>query len=362
MAKQRINTKVIEKLKEREYTYKQLCEMGLFIEGVKTGNAKKAQLTDLEQHFEIDTKSKRGKIVILYKKEEIEEKKFTRIRSGKYSDDIQELLIRVLFDSKESKVTWSINTILEKVSMINSDYIKYRKDMDKLSDEMEFDKAYVQDFYSYHHRGLRNKVETALSNLRKRSLVIWSKVIMVDLLEVEIVYSDMGTPAIDEDGQVICVKRRVFKRATDNECRVILKSEKKALNRLECENKSDVVKKGLWKKYDELVYNELKKTGIRFYYSAYEIVFNPKDIEEEVVGEFGVSNTKTKLNNNICKGIIKCSNTRHKNALEKQGIILCLSLGENEISDIEIEDNNLLCNQHFVEINEKLVEKLIRIK
>ena len=360
MAKQRINVELLDLLGEGEYTYKELCDMNIFVDGAKTGNTKKAQITDLKQYFEIDDTSKRGKIIILYKKEKKEEKKFTRIRSGKYSEDIQELLIKTLYESKDNKVNWSINTILEKVSMINADYIKYRKDMDKLSKEMEIDKAYVQDFYSYHHKGLRKKVETALNNLRKRSLLMWSKVVMVDLWEVEIVYSEMGTPAIDENGQVICKKNKVFRKATENECRIILKSEKSALNKLKCKDTGEVVAKGLWKEYDELVYNNLKKTGISFYYSSYEIIFNPEDLKGDVVGDIGAIATKRNLNDNVCNGIIKCSKTRHENALEKHDIILCQSLDDTAQSKKKLQENELLCNKQFVSINEKIVGKIIK--
>ena len=75
MAKQRINVELLDLLEEGEYTYKELCDMNIFIDGAKTGNTKKAQITD---------KSKRGKIIILYKREEFKKKKFTRVR--KYKD------------------------------------------------------------------------------------------------------------------------------------------------------------------------------------------------------------------------------------------------------------------------------------
>lgn len=84
MAKQRINVELLDLLGEGEYTYKELCDMNIFVDGAKTGNTKKAQITDLKQYFEIDDTSKRGKINILYKREEFKKKKFTRVR--KYKD------------------------------------------------------------------------------------------------------------------------------------------------------------------------------------------------------------------------------------------------------------------------------------
>ena len=84
MAKQRINVELLDLIEEGEYTYKELCDMNIFIDGAKTGNTKKAQITDLKQYFEIDDTSKRGKINILYKREEFKKKKFTRVR--KYKD------------------------------------------------------------------------------------------------------------------------------------------------------------------------------------------------------------------------------------------------------------------------------------
>ncbi|HBJ1647759.1 TPA: hypothetical protein LA462_002272 [Clostridium botulinum] len=347
-----------KRLEKGLYAWKEICELHDW--KTSGGTYRKARERELSTMYDWNKETRKIRINEVYN-EKIP-KEDNRGKSGRYGDDIQELLIKSLFDTNDNEVVWSINTILEKISMININYIKYRKDMDGLSKETGFDKSYIEDFYSYNHRGLRQKVETALNNLRKRSLVMWSKITMIDLWEVEITYSEMGSPAIDENGQVICTKKRVFRKASKNECRVILKMEKRALEKLKCNDKGQIVGKGLWKEFNELIYNGLSHTGICFYYNAYEIIFNRDIIEKEVIGDLGVLYTKNSLNNNICDCLIKCATTRHENALEKRDIVLLQSLGEDEISESSFEKNKLLCSEKFIDINGKLVDKLIKIK
>lgn len=363
MGKQRINTDNLQKITNGEYTYKQLCDYGIFIDGAKTGNTKIAQISDLKQYFEIDSKSKRGKIIIQSKKKEMEVKKFTRVRTGKYSESIQELLLKELYKTQDNRVSWSLNTILEKVSMINPDYISYRGNMEELAKEIKIDEIYIRDFYSYYHKNLRIKVETTLNNLNKKNLITWSKVMIINLWEKENIYKKDGEPLLDNHGNNVYRQKEVFRRAREDESKIIEESEKIALAQLKCKNKGQIIRDGLWKEYDELVYNELKKVGIRFYYNAYEIEFSRSQLEDEVlISDFRETSVRVNLNEDICNSIINCSNTRHKNALDKRDIVLCLSLSGKKKDIQRLEKNDMLCNNEYLHISKKIVKSIIAIK
>lgn len=355
MGKQRIIVENLQRIANGEYTYKQLCDYGIFVDGAKTGNAKIAQISDLKQYFEIDNSTKRGKIIILGKKERVEVKRFTRIKVGKYGQDIQNLLIKELYNNKEGKVNWSLNTILEKTSMVNSNYTKYIKDMNSLSKKIDVERDYIEDFYMYHHKNLKTKIETSLNNLKKRGLIHWLKVMNIELWEIDIVYNDIGKPLIDNDDNIVFNKHKISRKATDIEKGMILKYEESALNKLKCTDKSEIISKGLWYKYNKLVYDDLKNNGIENYYEVYEIIFDTDELKTKSIGDFIAIAIRNRLNSNICESIIKCSETRHSNALKQ-----VVALSHTSYSNKKKNQMDLLLQENFVFINKRIMEEIIK--
>lgn len=371
----RINLEVLRTLiiLNKEYTYKELCDMGLFYDGYKGGKAKELQIDDLKRFCNVDKDKTKYTISEIYEKPI--EKIDMRGSKGKYSDNIQELLLLALYKSKEEcEVYWSTSTILEKVKMINSDYIKYRKNMKKLSDEVDINREYISDFYKSNHSDMRDKIESALGTLRKRSLIIYEKTTIVNKTKVYIELNELGEPRLNSNGEVIISKMEEVRKATKEEKVLILRAEKKAMRELGFEEvkkngkkytHGDIVAKGLWKEFTEIVSKNISSNNINYSYEAYSITFDKDNIKGELIGELSEQIATNELNNDICECLINGAETRHNNALESDGIftIKCLSEDKDEKpSEISQKIHNLRISDDYVNSNVVLVQKLIKTK
>lgn len=266
-----VNFEILRTLKIMyPYTYKQLCDLGLFTDGYKGGKVKELQKEDLKRFCNVEKNGTKFTISEIY--EEPIEKIDMRGSNGKYSDNIQELLLLALYKSDdECEVEWATSTILEKVCMINYYYIEYRKNMKRLSDETNIERKYITDFYTYNHGQMRNKIESALNTLRKRSLILYEKTTMVNKTNVCIALNELGEPLLNSFGEVISSKNDEIRKATKEEKVLILRAEKKAMEKLGFKGttkdgrkytRGDIVTKGLWKEFNELVLKYLEDNNI----------------------------------------------------------------------------------------------------
>jgi hypothetical protein len=144
--------------------YKELCK--LLEEPTKDGGkAKEYQLKDFQRYFGFEKEGRKFIIKEIY--DEPLEKEDGRMfgNNSIYSNDIQNILLCVLYRLPSNEVVWSCNTLLNNLSMINSNYITARRDMDKLGEKMNIKKEYVYDFYNNTHKSLKGKLESALNIL-----------------------------------------------------------------------------------------------------------------------------------------------------------------------------------------------------
>jgi hypothetical protein len=135
--------------KQEIKNYKILCE--LLNEPTKTGKSKQLQLKDWERYFEYH---KVGQKFIIDKIYDIEIPKEDGRMFGNnsiYAEDIQDILLCVLYRLPTSKVIWGCSTLLNNLSMINSNYITGRQNITKLSKDMNIDTSYIYDFYNNTH-------------------------------------------------------------------------------------------------------------------------------------------------------------------------------------------------------------------
>ena len=329
--------------------WKEICEV---MEWKTTGGTyKKARLKELESMCNYHKDGNKFIIEEIY-----EEKRFIEDgrMNGRYTDDIQEALLYVLYNIKKSKgvVDMSLNEILKSIEMVNINYQKCRSSMDKLAEELKMDESYIRDFYDNNHKSLRQKIETALNSLYKRKLVAWNKVIMINVTETTMLTNRFGTVKIDEEtDKPIYVSENITRKATDEETKVILHIEKQALNIFNCKNCGEIIARGLWNNYNEYIRKELDGTGVKYYFNAYHLVFNHCDIAEEVVGDIGYINTIKNLNKNITECISKGAETRHNNAIKRK------TIGKNKK-----ENYNIAIEEDYVENNNILINKLIVTK
>lgn len=331
--------------------YKELCSV-LSIR-VCSGNSKKSQLKELETYCNYTKEGNKFIINKIYDKQRQKEDNRILGNGSKYSNDIQDLLIYLLYNinNSEGEICWSCNTLLHSLSMINSNYIEGRRDMDKLSNKVNIDKEYVYDFYNNTHKSLKSKLESALRTLSKRALVISEKVLMIVSDKITIEYNDFHEPLI-KDGKIVYKSREYKREATKEEKQVLLKLKKKCFNELNCKDESEIIARGKWKKYESMIDEELNKQSIKYFYYAYKLTYNKEDLKEYTIGDLGQIITKLNLNKNIVDCLIKGAITRHNNVNKGFGII---QGSETKVNQYKMKKSN-----DYIDNNKKLVNELIK--
>lgn len=332
--------------------YKELCT--LLEEPIKDGGkAKDYQLKDFQRYFSFERVGRKFIISEIYDSPLPKEDGRMLGNNSPYSNDIQNILLCVLYNLPSEEIVWSCNTLLNNLSMINSNYITCRRDMDKLGESMKIEKEYVYDFYNNTHKSLKGKMETALNILCKRSLITCEKIMMIQKESVQIIKNELGTPKI-ENGK-LCYRTFEFSdEATKEEKQLIIKTQKEIMNKLNVKDECEVIWKGLWGEYSKSVNKELNKNNIKYSFYAYRITYNKDDIKEEVTGELGEIFDRINLNNNIMECLIKGATTRHENAKKIFGI--------PQGSPTKIRNHKLRKSDDYINNNKQLVEKLIKKK
>lgn len=332
--------------------YKILCE--LLEEPVKNGGkSKDYQLKDFERYFSFHKQGQKFIIDEIFDEPLEKEDGRSLGNNSPYSNDIQNILLCVLYKLPSEEIIWSCNTLLNNLSMINSNYITARKDMDKLGETMKIEKEYIYDFYNNTHKSLKGKLETALNILCKRSLIVCEKILMVQKESVQIMQNELGTPRM-ENGK-LCYRTFEFSdEATKEEKQLVLKTQKEVMNKLNCKDECEVICKGLWNDYSKSVNKELNKNNIKYSFYAYKITFNKENIKEEITGELGEMFDRINLNNNIMDCLIKGATTRHDNTKK--------IFGDVQGSPTKIKNHRLRKSDVYIENNKQLVEKLIKKK
>lgn len=363
-------------------SYKELCEV-LDVE-VKAGNSKKSQLKWFEEHF---TYKKEGNKFII---KEILNKEIQPVptRGGanntvEYIENIERLLLDILSQDKiNGEIFLSKNKLFHMLEMVNSNYLDYNIRHLKLSKYLNIDEDNVQEWYDSTGGMLERNLNTALKNLANQSLIVWSREITVHKIEV-IKGSDylIEKPHYNQDGEyepkyeVKVRSRRVTKEATDIEKKIIIKTEREVMDKLECEGKQEVVRRGLWDDFSNTVNNILKKDHkILYYYQSYKVLFNPEHIlrKQRQLDEFRLKHKdrveqKTIVNNSVIERIEDNTNSRQDKAINELGTIVWDCEDDSKSSkmrrradDSYIQDNTIL-NNTLINKNAKDIVKEVRM-
>lgn len=350
--------------------YKVLCEaLG---EKTKTGNAKKSQINEWERYFLYSKQGNKFIINEIYDKP----KPKNDLRSegnnvSIYMEDIENLILDLLGQERnKGKLFLSRNMLLKELKMINENYTYYRNRKIDLSKFMNIHIEEINDFYESSNSTFKSNLETALNRLQRQSLIYWSYALTV-------CYIDTSAPTT-ETGRIKAVKRTytndkgetvttydtvkpvqelAYRKATDEEIRIIIEIEKDLLEEYKCKNKSDLYKQGKLEEY----YNRVKeilfdRTNIIFYYNSFEILFNDRHIQERLeeiqLEELEKWQRQNYLNFHVINKLNENAGTRHEKAKDD-----CLLYG----FDFEAIPSKLKqrANNNYTDNNYKLSDTLI---
>lgn len=269
--------------------YKELCKV-LEVEYIQGGYPRQKQMAWFNECFSYEKEGHKFLITEIYDKE-VEPMKDNRGggNSYEYVDNIERLILDILVQSPKSTIFLSKNKFFHALEMVNVNYLDTKQRVTKLSKYLKMNEGDVQEWFDTTGGVLERSLETALKNLRNQSLIIWSKEITICKVE-EIPNSDflIEKTHINKYGETVSEyiterkTRRVTREATDSEKRFILRTERNVMDFLECENKQEIIRKGLWGDFENEVKDSLMQIyNIIYYYQSYKIIFNPDHIQEK---------------------------------------------------------------------------------
>lgn len=353
--------------------YKELC-LFLGIE-IKTGKAKQLQLKELERYFKYHREGNKFIIDEIFNKPI--DKKDNRGIGNNNIDYIKiieililDLLAQAIIKENKDHVFLSKNRLFKELKMINDNYSFCKQRIPKLSKYTNISMETVEEWYDSADSTLKRNLEKALNNLKSQALILWTSEIAVCNINVYGYNKNDNKFNIDKeiyideyDEEVTEYNVRLFtyynhREATKEEKKFILHTERETLKELNCDNKQEVIRKGIWQQFKEkvnaIVLNEL---NIGFYYDSYKILFNEDHVFEEyekiityLLNDIERDINKGELNTGVKNRININSGKRHSKAKSETDKIIGVT-----------QDQRLLrrSNGQYIEDNTKLVEILI---
>ncbi len=260
--------------------YRKLCEI-LDIKST-TGNAKVKQLTDIDRHY--NTEKEGIKYKILSKRDETLPLP-KDIRTSKYYNDLESIVLYLLQQEKDKRVTyWSTTRALMLTNMVNDkNYAVGRYNIEEASQVLEVDKGYMWDFYNSSQKKLKDIFTNTLSGMANRALIIHKECYILHRTEVEIVYNDAGLPMLDSKGNVETIRTKTYVEATIEEEKVILDITGKTLDSMGFTHIYQAITSNRREEYTKRLNEELyRRLGADYCYKAHRVVRNDERIARVV--------------------------------------------------------------------------------
>lgn len=273
--------------------YKAICAaLGI---NPKTGKSKQLQLKDWERYF---TYSKDGYNFII---NEIYDTPMEKVdnRGGAnnvlaHSKKMDDTLTYMLNCQPNGELFMTMNRLLEAMKMINSNYRFGNSNRRKVSNYLDIEEAFVEEFFDITKRTLKSNIESMLNRLESKALIYWHKVKMVCVATGQIQTNELGKAkvnyeyVVDEyDNEQIKLSTETseelrYRIATDEEIKLISQIEGEIMDDLKCENKQELVVKNKWEIFRKSVNRILnEKANIIFYYDSYKIIRNEDRLARE---------------------------------------------------------------------------------
>ncbi|WP_143083064.1 hypothetical protein [Salibacterium qingdaonense] len=239
--------------------YKALCaELEMEI---KRDNSKKAQIKELERYIAYHKEGHQIIIDEIYdeplpKEDGRGKSEGSRNNNTVFSDTIKTLLLHMLASKNNHQIKKTKNRILMDMHAINSNFSFCSEYVKATAEHLNIDRHIVYDYFSTTRNMLHQKLNTALNQLSKKSLIHYQQIIMV------------------YDGS--------HREATTEEVKNILELERELLDEMGFEEINHVRESAKWKKFKEQIENRVQRhVGVTFYYQAYDIIISEKYIERE---------------------------------------------------------------------------------
>lgn len=299
--------------------YPTLCKV-LEVEPKDGSKNKKYHLREMERHFKFEQDGRQFIIKDIYiiQKEKVSE----RGLQGKFTNDLQDIFLRVLSQSERGELLFSKGMLFKQANLVNKNYAIAKRNIPKLSEITQVEEDICYDFFNNTNDKMISYVETSLKRLRSRRLIVWEKVMVV--AKYSTITNELGESILhiveDEDGNWNAKATAYIqhRQATYEEKQAILKIEKETLKEMGFKDTQEAFLKGKWFEYKNNVNAILQeRLNIKFSYEGYLITYNHEDIVKELSDDITIINSKNNVNANIVNTLKTNAKTRHNNAIDR---------------------------------------------
>lgn len=344
----RVNSELAIKLKNGTYTYKQLCDIGVFFKYYPGGgNSKKIQLEELMLYRDINM-SKGGKIIMgnIYKEKKID---FMKSDFMKY---IQCMIIdKLVIDMKTLEerenykdfgVITTTKILIKHCNMVNDNYFNKPSTISK---SIGVDLAIVWDVMNGISSFNSRIIYRTLKDLQDQSLILVNSTpicISNEIMANGEYRNEHVIPSISEKSYIIDCQKKVLEnlglfRVSQAICSVKYK-----------------------KKFIEGMQSCMDELGFESYYWGYEIIYKKESLEKEL-SKRKVKELKAKINHELVDRLCNNIDDKKNKAIKEEEIKECIKNSESQLLGLctDNEVDNMISKSLSYSKKARLGEKYV---
>ena len=253
----------INNLKEGQTikNYKELCTI-LEIK-ITTGDTKIKQLHELQLYFKYTKEGNKFIITEIIDKPVITLNDILKSKNSKYIHLLANTILEYLYNNPEQLKEIPLFNFMNLLGITNSNYKEGNRYKKELSQLYDIQMASIYYFYNNTKNEFRRLIERCLNNLQKRSVLFWTKCIII----IE--------KSWDQESKKYYTKTR---KADKDEITEIINIQKETLEYMNYPNLFELMKdKKAMKQFNDILNKEL---GYNYFY-AYDVIVGDRAIKIE---------------------------------------------------------------------------------
>mgnify|MGYP003158494666 CR=1 FL=1 len=308
----RVNQKQLKQLEVGQaYSYKNLCDMGVFDKYYNSGNSKKAQLTELSTYCEYEKAGSKYKIIQVFDKPIVLIDENINMEKNEYRENVQLLVLNRLneLEAFGYHMTESPIKICEEISLVNQNF---RKTKNALHENNQYELEFIAKQYG--ENVTPKTLDLVINNIQRMVIPILKGAL--EALESE------GTITFETKWK--CCKfidgKKTMCYCTKEEKDLMMNTEDKVKKELGVESKSEFVKNPKLKaEFDKKCKEVYINHGILYFYKAWDIQATKSTIESGImrISKKITAKARKELNENIVDGVNKRLEKTCDNMTEK---------------------------------------------
>lgn len=272
--------------------YKELCShLGWEI---KEGNAKKAQMKELDAKCKWYKQGQKIVIEFVYEYEKTKED--GRSKNNVYINPVEVILLFALKGMEKPEIYFSNSKMYRILGLFNDKFEELNYgDTNEIIQELVVDYLTAKSFKITSKAEANRIIKRALKGMKNRRTI--------DYIE----------------GRIIVGADDTHRVATPEEARILTKIEKECLDEVGCLNFTQLEYKNLFFKYNKLLKEKIEETSIKNFshsYDGYCVISHNKLIADEIDRQCKDDNFKA-LNDLFCEKLRATAKSKHKSAKKK---------------------------------------------